>query len=158
MHVDNDNYRISAFTGGMMVGVAMLTDMVQMALAGLHLFIPLFGSMLSILSIFGITTLGGLIFFLWFHILGVSQIDSALDNPASTFAFSIAELAPFVNFLPLMTLKVGWEVYSSRLSDRKEMEKSKKKRAQQRQRQLQQAMNARMLVQAANQNNNEYGE
>lgn len=150
MHVDNDNYRISSFTGGMMVSVAMITDVVQMALTGLHLFIPLFGSMLSILSIFGITTLGGLIFFLWFHILDVSQIDSALDNPGATFAFSIAELSPFVNFLPFMTIKVAWEVYSSRLSDKKEMEKSKKKKSQLRQRQLQQAMNARMLAQNAN--------
>ena len=128
-----------------MVSVAAVTDVVQMALTALHLLIPLFGNMLSILSIFGITTLGGLIFFLWFHILGVSQIDSALDNPAATFAFSMAELAPFVNFFPFMTIKVGWEVYSSRLADKKDMEKDKKKRSELKQIQLQRAMNAYAL-------------
>lgn len=125
----NDNapqYRISSTAGWFMMSVAIVIDVFQVGFQLFH-FLPFAGSMVAFLGAMGLASVGGLVFFFWFHMIGVSQIESQVKNPGTTFVLLGIEMMPLLNIVPALSIKVFVEIINSRKEDRREKKKHEKK-------------------------------
>ncbi len=125
---DTVRYRISWTTGGFMIGLAALIDILQFLSVFLNA-VPGLGIMVG----FYLTLLGYCIFSLWFALNNVSFSSGrrAVSKLLTTLTSAVAEFIPFVSALPMTSINVAVVTLLARSEDREEAaEKRGKKEAQ----------------------------
>ena len=107
-------HKISVITGGLMIGVAIFYDLLQVGVNLLH-GIPILGNIAALLGGFLVTIWAWLTFYLWFKLNGVGFL-----NPKRAFALNggfLIELIPVVNALPAWTLAVSLLIATTRAEE-----------------------------------------
>lgn len=98
-------HRINGFHMTTLIGVAFLLETLQLLVS----FVPFAGGLVASL----ISLLAFLIFWVWFHILGVGFFDTTL-RLVTRMIMMFTEIIPYVNILPILTIGtilVIWEVH-----------------------------------------------
>lgn len=109
--------RVSILMGGLMVGVAILFDIIQALLDLLGGLIP----PLLIIPWF-MSGVAFIVFFIWFKLLDVNYLDrNAAVKLLTMLVSAAAELIPFINMIPALTLGVVALVTISRFEDGKSL-------------------------------------
>ena len=112
MEEEKKKHKISVITGGLMIGVAIFYDLLQVGVNLLH-GIPIFGNITALFGGFLITIWAWLTFYLWFKLLGVSFL-----NPKRFGIMSICGIADtVVSALPAWVAAVALIIATTRAEE-----------------------------------------
>jgi hypothetical protein len=104
-------YRVSGVSMGFMIAIAAIFDLLQFLLT-----LTVIGSLLAWL----VTVFAGMIFFVWFLILGINYFSGkkAAAKVGTILSTSVLEFIPILNALPTITIGVITIALVSRMEDR----------------------------------------
>jgi len=110
--------RIGNVNAGLMVGAALLFDLLQFVFSFFHI-IPVVGNAVALIVAWYIAAFALVVFGVWFALCGVNYFTGKRSAQKLLTAFSavIIELVPFVNALPAITGGVIAMIIATRIED-----------------------------------------
>lgn len=105
-----DRNRMSGFHSGTLISVAVFFEVVQVILS----LIPFIGGLIASL----ITLFAFLVFWVWFHVLGIGFFDTTL-RLVVRMTMLFTEIIPYVNMLPILTIGTILVIWQVRHEDKK---------------------------------------